>query len=56
MSFIWDNGEDNGKDFQKHHIHMKELEQYFCYTSARLANCTPYVIEPVESDQLLYQS
>ena len=47
------NGEDNGKDLQKHHIHMKELEQYFCYTSAHLVNCTLYVIEPVESGQFL---
>ena len=52
---IWDNEKDNGKDFQKHHIHMKELEQYFCYTSVRLVNCTPYVIEPVEFGQFLYQ-
>ena len=26
---IWDNGKDNGKDFQKHHIHMKELKRDF---------------------------
>ena len=52
---IWDNGEDNGTDFQKHHIHMKKLEQYVCYTSVRLANCTPYIIEPVEFGQFLYQ-
>ena len=26
---IWYNGEDNGTDFQKHHIHMKELGRYF---------------------------